>query len=136
MGDGPEMNNLKEQVSALGLDKRVKLLGFVKNPASYILGAHALLHASMREGFPNVLLESLSLDTPVIASLSKTGPKEIIFEGKNGLTFPVGDEQKLQGHMEAVLSDQSLYTELKANVQIGLERFTPSRVFNLWENIL
>ena len=44
---------------------------------------------------PNVLLESLSLKKFVISSNCRTGPKEILDYGKNGLLFKMNDENDL-----------------------------------------
>ena len=47
--------------------------------------------SSRYEGLPNVLLESLVLKKFIISSNCRTGPKEILLNGKGGLLFKVGD---------------------------------------------
>ena len=78
LGEGPNSNSLKELVIHLGLNDRVKFLGFVKNPYPYILNSQGLVLASTYEGLPTVLIESLVLKTPIIAVDCPTGPKEIL----------------------------------------------------------
>lgn len=136
VGDGPEMENLKAQVAKLGLEHCVHLKGFIANPFPYMQNALVLLNASLREAFPNVLIESLSLGTPVISSNAKTGPKEIIFEGENGLLFPAGDYEKMGEAMVQVLANHDLYLHLKKNVARGLDRFAREKVMSSWEKIL
>ena len=41
----------------------------------------------MYEGLPNVLLEAITLKKSVISSNCKTGPKEILKNGKAGILF-------------------------------------------------
>jgi glycosyltransferase involved in cell wall biosynthesis len=135
LGDGSEMLHLKTLVEKLELANYVKLKGFIGDPHPYMVNAVALINASLREGFPNVVVEALSLGTPVISSLAKTGPKEIIFHGDNGYLFPVGDE-KLGEAMNQFLVNRDLYTHLKKNVTKGLDRFTQEKVMNSWEKIL
>lgn len=136
VGDGPEMENLKFQVSDIGLETRVLFKGFVSNPYPYIENSLALLSASLREGFPNVLIEALSLGTPVISSKAKTGPKEIIFDGENGFLFPPNDYNKLIELMHLIIRDEKKLDYLRNNTGKGLERFSHQSVMKEWETVL
>jgi GalNAc-alpha-(1->4)-GalNAc-alpha-(1->3)-diNAcBac-PP-undecaprenol alpha-1,4-N-acetyl-D-galactosaminyltransferase len=136
LGDGSEMLHLKALVEKLELTRSVQLKGFIGDPHPYMVNAVALINASLREGFPNVVVEALSLGTPVISSLAKTGPKEIIFHGDNGYLFPVGDYEKLGEAMSEFLVNSDLYAHLKRNVTKGLDRFTQEKVMASWEKIL
>ena len=53
--------------------------------------ANVLLSTSLYEGFSNVILESLALNVPVIATDCPGGNKEIIINRKNGFLVKVGD---------------------------------------------
>lgn len=69
-GDGPERPKLEAQVARLGLQDRVHLLGarpHAELPPLYG-AADAMVLASSREGWANVLLESMACGTPVVAS--------------------------------------------------------------------
>ncbi len=69
-GDGPERPRIEALVRRLDLADRVRLLGRVpQDSLPKIYGAADLLvHPSLREGWPNVLLESMACGTPVIAT--------------------------------------------------------------------
>lgn len=70
VGEGPEKDALSAQIVAGGLSDRVRLLGsrpHAELPALYG-AADASVLASSREGWANVLLESMACGTPVIAS--------------------------------------------------------------------
>ncbi|MGI9510430.1 MAG: glycosyltransferase, partial [Geminicoccaceae bacterium] len=78
-GDGPERGRLQRLAAKLGLDERVRFTGVLAHqdlPSLYS-AADALVLASSREGWPNVLLEALACGTPVIASRN-WGTPEII----------------------------------------------------------
>lgn len=69
-GDGEEQQNLQQLIKQHGLEDRVTMLGAL--PPSKIpklcAAADALVLASSREGWANVLLESMACGTPVVAT--------------------------------------------------------------------
>jgi teichuronic acid biosynthesis glycosyltransferase TuaC len=70
VGDGPERPRIEALVRKLGLADRVRLLGRLSQeslPGIYG-AADILVHPSLREGWPNVLLESMACGTPVLAT--------------------------------------------------------------------
>lgn len=69
-GDGPERERLGELARACGVAERVKFLGRLDSAAlvEYYGAADALVLASSREGWANVLLESMACGTPVVAT--------------------------------------------------------------------
>ena len=69
-GAGPMEKSLKRQVKKLGLDERVMFLGCLPHDElfQYYSVADGLVLASSREGWANVLLESMACGTPVVAT--------------------------------------------------------------------
>ena len=69
-GAGPERNRLEALVKKLGVQDRVRFLGSVSHHElqKVYAAADALVLASSREGWPNVLLESMACGTPVVAT--------------------------------------------------------------------
>jgi glycosyltransferase involved in cell wall biosynthesis len=78
-GQGPEKAALARLAAAVGVASRVRFLGSIPHERlrEIYSAADALVLASSREGWPNVLLESMACGTPVIAS-NVWGAPEII----------------------------------------------------------
>ncbi|MFO7967352.1 MAG: glycosyltransferase [Archaeoglobaceae archaeon] len=70
VGDGPERNKLEKLVEDLGLKERVVFLGNRphKEALSLMNACDVLVLPSLMEQFPNVVIEGLSLEKPVIAT--------------------------------------------------------------------
>jgi glycosyltransferase involved in cell wall biosynthesis len=77
LGDGPERNNLEELIQKLGLNGRVFMPGFVQNPMPYFSAATICVVSSRIEGFPNVLLQMMTLHDRVVSTLCAGGIESI-----------------------------------------------------------
>ena len=78
IGDGELYSNVEEMVEESVYRNDILLLGKQKNPYKYMSKARLFLLTSISEGFPNVLLEALTLQLPVISTNCTSGPSEIL----------------------------------------------------------
>jgi glycosyltransferase involved in cell wall biosynthesis len=108
LGNGSYREQLKKNVAALGLSEHIDFLGFVVNPFPYMKRAHAFVLASEHEGLPNVLVQAMALGTPVVSTDCKSGPAEILCNGKYGRLVPVGDAAALAIALEEAITGPRL----------------------------
>ncbi len=79
VGEGPERERLQAQIDASGLARRARLLGPQPHGelSRFYGAADAMVLASSREGWANVLLESMACGTPVVASNIPGNPEVV-----------------------------------------------------------
>ncbi|RKT47456.1 glycosyltransferase family 4 protein [Thiocapsa rosea] len=136
IGDGPLRNELRDLADASGFGARIALPGATLDIEAEYARARLFVLTSDFEGFPNVLVEAMSLGLPVIALDCPTGPAEIIRDGVDGILVPKGDEMALTRTLRMVLSDDQLAARLgRKAVEIQL-RFAPEGVLDQWESFL
>ena len=101
IGEGEERARLETQIAALGIGAHVTLTGALPNDQLDIWysAADALILASSREGWANVLLESMACGTPVVATRI-WGTPEVVAHDAVGLLV---DQRSAEGLAAAVL---------------------------------
>ena len=113
-------------------------LGFQKDVRPYFAIGDALVFPSYREGFPNVVLQALSMGIPALVS-DINGCNEIVQDGYNGSIFPAKDEIALQKSMEQILADH-FYETVKANSRSSIMKYEQQVIWNLlkenYDNLL
>ncbi|MBW4692794.1 MAG: glycosyltransferase [Lyngbya sp. HA4199-MV5] len=106
LGWGPERQNLEVLIKQMGLEADVALLGHVDNPYAYMKRSSVFVLSSAWEGFGNVLVEAMALKIPIVSTDCKSGPAEILANGKYGYLVPVGNNEAMGDAILKVLSGQ------------------------------
>jgi N-acetylgalactosamine-N,N'-diacetylbacillosaminyl-diphospho-undecaprenol 4-alpha-N-acetylgalactosaminyltransferase len=78
IGKGPLLNEVKIKVKELGLERKVFFIPFTNNPFKYLYQSSCFILSSFAEGFPNILIESMVCELPIISVDCKTGPRELL----------------------------------------------------------
>jgi len=95
LGRGRQRTKVEKLAEALGVRGDLSLPGFAVNPYAYMAKASLLVLSSAWEGSPNVLVEALAVGTPVVATDCRSGPREILQDGRYGPLVPVGDSEAM-----------------------------------------
>jgi teichuronic acid biosynthesis glycosyltransferase TuaC len=120
-GNGPERRNLESLAQSLNVADRVTFLGSLPQSSlkNYYGAADALVLASSREGWANVLLESMACGTPVIAS-NVWGTPEVVAAPAAGMLM---SNRSPDGIAAAVQSMQRHYPD-RATTRHYAEKFS------------
>lgn len=77
----------------------VDFCGYKKSPYPYMAHCDVFVLPSRMEGFPNVLLEAMCLDKPVVATTCLPVINQIVNDGQNGYICPVDAPDQLADRM-------------------------------------
>jgi len=94
-GDGFEMEPLREQAEAAGIEQQVELLGKVADTAEAYKSFDFYVQPSFAEGLPNAVIEAMLAQLPVVAS-KVGGNVDLVKENSTGQLFEPGDTAALR----------------------------------------
>ena len=137
-GEGPFDDRLHAHRDRLGLQERARFLGPVSRQTvlELLKAGDAALLSSSWENFPHMLVEALSLGTPVI-STDVGGVTEIVDDEVNGLLVPAADPPALAAAIERYFGDEELRARLAAAGPGSVaERFAPEAIYPQLEELL
>ncbi len=114
-GSGNLYDTTTELINKYELGNKIYLPGFV-DTREYLSISNLLILPSQIDGRPNAVLESLSMEVPVIAS-SVGGLPKIIQDGYNGFLCESGNVDNFVNRIQEVINDQNLYLTMKNNAR-------------------
>jgi glycosyltransferase involved in cell wall biosynthesis len=123
IGDGVQMNILKECAIRSGLRESVAFLGYRdrNEVKSFLENIHIFVLPSRQEGFGIALIEAMAMCVPVIGS-NIGGIKEIIDDGNTGLLFESDNPKHLAEQIELLAGDKGMQERLKAQGRLKAEQ--------------
>ncbi len=131
IGNGEEHDNLNQLVNNLNLKSQVTFIPFSNNIPDFLSKSDLFLQGSYAEGFPNALLESCAVGTPVLAFVSPGGTGEIIEHGING--YLASDEKEYLFYINLMNQNNSLKPEqIRESVY---KKFNKSLIIEKYENL-
>lgn len=135
VGDGPDEAKLRTLVKAMGLERHISFFPFTSEPEYFFERVDITALPSLyKEGLPNVLLESMAMKTPVIAS-DLGGVSEAVLAGETGFVVPTGDSEALAQAIHKLWADGPAHQEMRRRSRrLMEEKFDKSIQFaRFWE---
>jgi colanic acid/amylovoran biosynthesis glycosyltransferase len=118
-GDGPLKKELQDLINQLGVNEKVKILGFqihdeiVKlfNDADIFLAPSVTSRDGDIEGIPVVIMEAMARGLPVLSTFH-AGIPELVQDGISGFLVPERDSGALADKLEHLVEHQEKWTEM------------------------
>ncbi|SNY51861.1 Glycosyltransferase involved in cell wall bisynthesis [Arsukibacterium tuosuense] len=131
-GQGSLEKDLKQLVQDLSLADKVNFVGFQADTVHYFSSAKFTLLTSLYEGFPNVLVESITLGTPVVSVNCPSGPDEIVVNGVNGYLVEDRTVDSIADAMKSAALTEWDHDAVKQTA----EPFSRQNILAAWQSFL
>ena len=97
------LDQLKGLAKELGVDDRVRFLGFVEEPERFLAEIDVFLLCSSSEGHPLALTQAMAAGLPIVAT--RCGVEPVLGGGTHGWLAEVGDADGLSRQLQAALAN-------------------------------
>ncbi|HEY9572378.1 MAG TPA: glycosyltransferase, partial [Pusillimonas sp.] len=136
-GEGPQRDELIQQIQETGLANRISLPGRTEQPWQEMVKADIFVLTSQVEGFPNVLLEAMALGRACVTVDCPSGPRELSQDGKYALLTPLGDQPALCRAIAQLMDDSTLREVMGRHAAASVEeRYGLSEILLRWDAVI
>jgi len=137
IGDGPLMDELREQIDAAGFHERIALPGWQDRASvdQIMAGADLFIIPSSAEGLPMAAVQALQHGLAIVGS-DIGGLHDVIVNEVNGFLVPVGDASALATKLQLLLEDRALLLRMKTASRSRGPLFDLDRITTQYENLL
>ncbi len=136
MGEGPQRTYLENMVKDLGIEEKVSLAGFQRNPYALLAHSDVFVLSSQYEGLPMAILEAMACGIPIISTDCRSGPREILKNGQCGIIVPVNNEAALADAITELLKDKKQREELSKRGKERVKDFSAGEIVRQYEEII
>lgn len=139
-GRGSLTAEMQERADERGVRSHLLFTGFRADVPAIMAAIDAFVMPSFEEPFGMVFLESMAMQTPVVA-LDNGGTPEVVADGETGLLSAPGDIEGLSANILAMLADPERRRAMgAAGRRRALEVFPPRRlasgVLEMWRDVV
>lgn len=132
-GEGDLLEDMQQLATQLRIKEKVRFLGHRHDIPTLMRAAFATILASSQEGLPRSVMESLSLETPVIGSDIR-GTRDLI-SSDSGILFPVGDIEKLASAIKYLLNHPQSASRMGKQGRKRMASFDLRHIIELHETL-
>lgn len=136
LGSGPQEDFLVSRSKELNLSQHVEFLGRSLNVHSYLKKAGIFVLPSKYEGFPNALMEALTVGVPSISTNCDFGPSDLIQDGFNGLLVETDNVSDLKTKINILLKSDLLRSRFRIEGPKSMKKFDSALIMQKWEHLI
>jgi glycosyltransferase involved in cell wall biosynthesis len=135
IGEGEMRKAIEARAAELGIGGDVAITGLQQDVRPYVRACDVMVLCSTTEAFSLAAIEAMALGRPVVHS-DVGGAAEMIFPGRNGFLFPVGDTKALVDKL-AILADGAVARRMGRDARQVVEaRFSEKQMVDRYEGVL
>ena len=136
LGDGPERENLEDQVENAGLKNKVRFTGLIPydQVASYMAIADAFVSASYTEVHPLTVIEAMAAGLPVLG-IASPGVSDTVIPGETGYLVEKDDLEGFRTKMIELVMNEEDRQRLGRNASVEVERYSIQNTVHLLEQL-
>ena len=138
-GDGILKDELEKTIQDLKLENYVFLMGFESNIYKYLKAADLFVFSSNHEGFPNVILEAMACELPIVSTNCPSGPNEIFKVNTDydfsdnvvtdyGILVPRNNIKKMVEAINHLMQNKKYYQNCKTQVVKRVADFEVNKI--------
>lgn len=131
IGKGSEKDAILNLVDLNNLKEQVDYIEYTHEVSKYLSESDLYLQGSFVEGFPNILIESCVVGTPILAFNAPGGLDEIIESGING--YIVNSIDEFVSYLNKINASYNFNPEKVSN--LVKERFGKDKIINEYESL-
>lgn len=132
-GDGPEKDNIIKFIKEHNLEKKVKLLGFLKKEemSQQICDCKFVVVPSIwYENCPYTVLETLAIGKPLIGS-NMGGIPELVNDNENGFIYKYDDIDELASKMKELFENEELVEKFgKKSKELAINLYSKEKYYD------
>lgn len=127
VGDGPDLQHLKQLASDLQIKDSCFFLGAQPSGIDYIAAADIVAMTTIYEGHANVPLEAMACGKPLVAN-DVDGVNDSFRDGVEGFLVPPGDVELFAKRLLKLIEDESLRKQMGESGKLRSEEFLLSKI--------
>jgi glycosyltransferase involved in cell wall biosynthesis len=135
VGEGSEGDRLRALAEDLKIGSKVVLRGVIKDTERILREADLFVLSSRYEGFPMALLEAMASGLPVVSFDCRSGPREMIHDGVNGVLVAPNDVEALAKAMDRLMSADDERERLGEQAVGVAEKFSLAKINQMWRSV-
>lgn len=134
-GDGPQKQNLREQIDRLGLKDRVFLMGYTSDILAKMSKASLFVFTSRTEGFALAVAEAMSVGLPAVAYNCSGGLRYVLKDGETGFLVPMNDEDAFVEKVCTLIEDEELRKKMGQAALKEAEKYRLDGIISRWMDL-
>lgn len=128
-GDGPLREDLEELAINLGINEKVKFIGWQEDINTFYQAIDLLLFNSNSDAFGRTVMEAMGYGIPVIASVLEGGTDSILKHQENGFLISKHDVNQLAEYCLKLMNEPDLYHKFQLGSMEAIRKYFSDELY-------